>query len=213
MTVRNRFRLFSQPPEKTPIFHRRSYLLALENFKQNKQIFSDFNVPLNGQRTHPVCDMQYGSKKLSWNGCELIAVCNVMNMCGFPQHFPQLILEFELNRMHYILPSGYFGTDPKRLKRYFKAHDVPFLAVRNPSDFKEKAAGGVYRCGIISFWNNKRSKHRLDFFSGGLHTTAYRYENGKYLVYNLFSDDTSPRVFDDISEVYKDRRFIIGYIS
>lgn len=195
-----------------PFSGRKALEKAQSNMKINSEAFGRRRGLLHGQKTQPLCDMYYGKYSLGWNGCEIIAAANVMEMCGLPQYFPQVIFEFELNRMHYIFPSGYWGTSPKRLGRFFSAHGLSFKRIFPKKEFVQNSAGGKHSCGIVSFWNNKKSDHGADFFSGGLHTVAYRYDNGKYLVYNLYGRDTSPREVESIAEVFSDRRFIVGYV-
>jgi hypothetical protein len=92
---------------------------------------------------------------------------------------------------------------------------MPYRSFRNGEQFAKYAKTEKASCGIISFWNNERSTakfHGLDFFSGGLHTVAYIYRAGRFYVYNLYGKDTSVRSFSNISDVYSDNRFIIGYI-
>lgn len=186
---------------------------TIENYKKNSLAFECYNAKmLHGQKTVPLRDMVYGTYPLSWNGCELIAVANVCALLGKPVPLPQVIYEFELNRMHYVFPSGYWGTAPKLLYRFMDKHGLEYQSCRSAKDFVSAAENSF--CGIVSFWNNKRSTAKLgglDFFSGGLHTVAYSRKNGRFYVYNLYSRDRSARIFKDISEIYREKRFIIGY--
>ena len=189
---------------------------TMENFSHNTAVFAAHRCRLlHGQRTKPLCDMRYGTYPLSWNGCELIACYNCAVLLGRQVSFPQVVFEFELNKMHYLFPNGYWGTAPKKLWYFFKKHDMPFRSFRDGTQFAKYAKTERASCGIISFWNNELSEaklHGLDFFSGGLHTVAYNYRAGRFYTYNLYGGDTTVRSFADISEAYSDKRFIIGYI-
>ena len=187
---------------------------AEKNYRHNLAVFSGYDSQrINGQGTEPMCRMIYGTMPLSWNGCELISVCNAMNMLGRNVALPQVILEFELNRMHYVFPSGYWGTAPKKLGRYFDHHGVAYEKHRSAENFTK--AWDSFTCGIVSFWNNKRSEsalHGLDFFSGGIHTVAFESSKNGILVYDYYNNDRRPRSFRSVQEVYEDRRFIVGYV-
>ncbi|EXM37457.1 hypothetical protein RASY3_12735 [Ruminococcus albus SY3] len=189
---------------------------TMENLAHNTAVFAGSKCRLlHGQSTKPLCDMRYGTYPLSWNGCELIACYNCAVLLGRKITFPQVVFEFEINKMHYIFPNGYWGTAPKKLWYFFKKHDMPYRSFRNGEQFAKYAKTEKASCGIISFWNNERSTakfHGLDFFSGGLHTVAYIYRAGRFYIYNLYGKDTSVRSFANISDVYSDNRFIIGYI-
>ena len=183
---------------------------AEQNLKKNTAAFGAHRGLVHGQRTKPACDMVYGTYPMSWNGCELIAVANVMELLGKPVPLPQVVYEFELNRMHYLFSSGYWGTGPKALGRYFDAHGIAYSSARRPRDLEALAKNST--CGIISFWNNKRKgRVMINFFSGGLHTVAYRYDGRRYYLYNLHSYDQGPRAVPDLREAYEGKRFIIGY--
>ena len=187
-----------------------------DNLEHNSSTFATYKAKLlHGQRTEPLCDMKYGTYPLSWNGCELIACYNCAAMLGKDVSFPQVVYEFELNKMHYLFTNGYWGTAPKKLWYFFDRHDMKYRSYRDGAQFAKYAKTERASCGIISFWNNERSKaklHGMDFFSGGLHTVAYRYRAGRFYTYNLYGNDKATRVFADISEAYRDKRFIIGYI-
>ncbi len=195
------------------ILRKKRFERTRANYEKNTRVFSAHKGKLlHGQGTEPLCSMVYGKMPFSWNGCELIAVANVMEMLTGVQDLPRVVYEFELNNMHYVFPSGYWGTAPKKLYRYFDSHGIAYNSYRKAEDFE--AAAENSSCGIVSFWNNKRSQARLwglDFFSGGLHTVAYRRSGGKYYVCNLYSKDTSPGIYSDISQIYLEKRFIIGY--
>jgi hypothetical protein len=92
---------------------------------------------------------------------------------------------------------------------------MPYRSFRNGEEFAKNAKTSRTSCGIISFWTNDLSTakfHGLDFFSSGLHTVAYKCRAGRFYTYNLYNSDKSVRSFTDIGDVYKDNRFIIGYI-
>ena len=186
---------------------------AKKNYRHNLAMFSGYERErINGQGTEPMCRMIYGTMPLSWNGCELISVCNAMNMLGRNEALPQVILEFELNRMHYVFPSGYWGTAPKKLGRYFDSHGVAYE--KHPSAEEFTRAWESFTCGIVSFWNNNRSEsalHGLDFFSGGIHTVAFKVTDGGALVYDYCNHDLRPRMFESPAQLYQGRRFIVGY--
>lgn len=194
----------------------RRFRRTCDNLTHNTEVFASCkNKLLNGQRTEPVCNMRYGTYPMSHNGCEIIACYNAAAMLGREVAFPQAVFEFELNNMHFLFPNGYWGTAPKKLWYFFDAHDMPYTSFRNGEQFASAAKTKRPSCGIISFWNNKRSTAKLwglDFFSGGLHTVAYRYKGGRFYVYNLFGKDSGARAMGDIADAYREKRFIIGYI-
>lgn len=194
----------------------RRFKRTCDNLEHNAEVFAENKSRLlNGQQTEPICRMRYGTYPLSHNGCELIACYNAAVMLGKDITFPQVVYEFELNKMHYLFTNGYWGTAPKKLWYFFDEHGMRYTSCRRGDVFAAAAKTELPSCGIISFWNNKRSEARLgglDFFSGGLHTVAYRYKGGRFFVYNLFGRDLGSRKMEDIADAYREKRFIIGYI-
>lgn len=187
-----------------------------DNFVHNTKVFAGCSKRLlHGQRIEPVCNMRYGIYPISYNGCEMIACYNAAVMLGKEISFPRVVYEFELNKMHFIFPSGCWGTAPKKLWYFFDKHDMPYISMRNGDAFARAAKTDRPSCGIISFWNNDRSTAKpwgLDFFRGGLHTVAYRFKGGKFYLFNLYGRDRSVRMLKNIADVYRDKKFIMGYI-
>ena len=170
-------------------------------------------ILLHGQGNEPMLSMKYGRYSMKWNGCEIIACANVLTFLGRGELLPQIVREFMLNGMTFLFPSGYWGTAPKQLWRFFESRGIAYRSCRRTDELEREAAQA--ECGIVSFWNNRLSTARLrglDFFSGGLHTVAFRRTVRGYEVYDLHTYDTSPRRFSTLSEIYEDKRFIIGYL-
>ncbi|MBR1382522.1 MAG: hypothetical protein IJ555_01725 [Ruminococcus sp.] len=189
---------------------------AISNFENNKREFTPLkDSMLHGQGTAVLKRLTYGTHSLEWCGCELIACANALKMSGHYMPLPQVIYEFELNRMHYIFPSGYFGTAPRKMTRFFDYHDIPYDKFDKASELEEHLSGMDSACGILSFWNRTRESCKLfplQFFTKGLHTVAFEKHHSKIYVYNRRNGAESASVYGDISEVYADRRFITGFV-
>jgi hypothetical protein len=167
---------------------------------------------LNGQKLRPLCRFRYGKYPMSHCGCEIIAVYNVMQLLHMPQDLAQLICEFEVNKLAFLFDSALFGSDPKKLRRFFDAHGVGYEYYTDRQHFYDNASRSAF--GIVGFWINTYSKHPLNKFSSGLHTVAYTIDkqSGEVSVYNRYNGDTRARVYRDMRELIDDRRFIAGYL-
>lgn len=81
--------------------------------------------------------------------------------------------------------------------------------------FLKKIISKKNKCGIFSFWNNKRKDHPIDFISGGLHTVAYSYDakTKKIKTFNLYNSDTKVRFYtvNELRNYLYQYVFIIGY--
>ena len=189
---------------------------AEKNYIHNKEAFT---IPagkmLHGQGTDVLKRLVYGTHSLEWCGCELIAVANTLTLTGHKKLLPEVIYEFELNMMQFIFPSGYFGTSPRKMKRFYDHHGIPYHSFNSAALLEGYLKDKDKVCGILSFWNRERAGSRLflfKFFTKGLHTVAFEKKYGKVYVYNRSNSVTAARQYNSVSEVFADRRFITAYV-
>jgi len=135
----------------------RSFLTKYKNVNErynfNKKTCGSYRNYILGQGLNPVSNMVYGaSRRLISNvGCELIAVYNALKWLGHYQSFSQVILEAEMNDLPWF--NGRFGTDPKDLYLYFKAHNIKYKKYEKLDEFRKKMRHS--KVGIISQWNKR----------------------------------------------------------
>ena len=182
------------------------------NNLHNHSVLEGTNTALvNGQNTEPVRLMRYGRNLMNHCGCEIIAVYNIMQLLSKPVPLPDIISEFELNRMSVLFFSTFCGSSPKKIGRYFDAHKIAYKYCKHKDDFIRRSDSS--ELGIVSFWVNTYSKHRFNRFGSGLHTVAFKKDkSAKLTVYNRYNDDTAPREYDNVACLLQDRRFIAGYL-
>ena len=78
-------------------------------------------------------DMYYGSATVSYSGCEVIAVYNVLRaLTGREPSLPKLIAAFEKNGMIFY---GNLGTDPGEMKYFLQKHRFLVEEFTNPAEF------------------------------------------------------------------------------
>lgn len=147
---------------------------------------------INGQHLYPYSKMKYGSLSMDVNGCEIIATYNLMKFLKKYTYFPMLVAEFSINRMQWNF--GYFGTNPEKLSKYFKAHDVKFTKYSTRRSFEKSNKKHKYY--IVSYWNEYAP-------SGGIHTVAVRrISDKKFEVYNYDLDIKKTSYIKSIGELY-----------
>ena len=189
---------------------------AETNYEHNKAAFTiGKGKMLHGQGTKVLKTLIYGTHSLEWCGCELIAVANTLTLTGHDMLLPEVIYEFELNMMHFIFPSGYFGTAPRKMKRFYDFHAIPYHSFNNALLLEEYLKDKEKVCGILSFWNRERETCKffpLQFFTKGLHTVAFEKKYGKIYVYNRSNSVTAARQYLSVGEVFAGRRFITAYV-
>ncbi|MBR6337247.1 MAG: hypothetical protein IKR76_05880 [Ruminococcus sp.] len=189
---------------------------AERNYEANKAAFVGLEGKmLHGQGGDHIKKLVYGTHSLEWCGCELIAVANTMLLTGREAQLPEIIREFELNKMHQLLPSGYFGTSPKKVKYYYDFHSYPYKTFTTAAQADEYLADNDKVCGVLGFWIAEKTgspfKDML-FFLKGQHTVAFEKKYGKIYVYNRYNSVTSAKQFDSISDMMGTRRLIVAYV-
>ena len=86
------------------------------NFLLNVQYqFDDY---VYGQANGPVSNMNYGFRKMWYNGCEIIAVYNALKFLGKFEYIYYIIHDFELSGG--IWGDGFLGTKPSAIGEYMK---------------------------------------------------------------------------------------------
>ena len=189
---------------------------AVQNYEANKTAFVGLEGKmLHGQGGEHIKKLVYGTHSLEWCGCELIAVANTMLLTGRDVQLPEIIYEFELNRMHKFVSSGYFGTSPKVLGRYYDFHGYPYKTFKTAAATDEFLADKNKVCGVLGFWIAEKTGNFFKdmlFFTKGLHTVAFEKKYDKIYVYNRYNSVTGARQYDSISDVIGTRRLIVAYV-
>ncbi len=182
------------------------------NYQENCRLWAECSAEqCCAQGMAPINCMRYGAHPFSWNGCGILAMFHVLRFLGQKEPLPDLIWQFECNRMPWFLPGAHFGTNPARLGRVLRAKGIGYSMTRTKAEFLQNAANGEHRCGIVSYWNHRISQHPFCFFGGGMHTVAYQFRDGRYEVYNVGEQDTRPRYMESLGELLEDRRMTVGY--
>ncbi|MBE6038448.1 MAG: hypothetical protein E7218_04515 [Anaerofustis stercorihominis] len=140
---------------------------------------------------HNYTDMYYGKVTVSYSGCGVIAVYNILNCFGTERemNLAYLIKEFETDGM---VLSGRGGTSPLAAYDYFLRHGYN---VRFTADINEvqNITADAY---IATIYNNK------DDISRNIHSIAIvRNENGRFIALNCDCNGTIPEEYESIHEL------------
>lgn len=141
-------------------------------------------VELKGKRLY--------TAKADLTACEVIAVYNALIYLGHPRRFEQVKREFFRRGALTLWFLGFFGGNPYTIKRVLKSFGV----AHEPVSVDGMSRDGAY---IISFFNGKHPS---------LHTVFCTRKDGKWLVYNLHSNDRRLMPFDP---KMVQQQFIRGY--
>lgn len=165
------------------------------NFKKNCQV----ELPegfLNGQSMGKLAEMRYGLTSVAHGGCGTLAVYNALVALGRPEPLPKVIRELEIYAETFF---AFLGTTPYFLQIYFRRHKVPLhLTLSYKKTFASKYA-------VVAFWTKR------PFLSGAHVVFVERLDNGKYRVYNRYSNRDHAYDLDSPEELTTRGRMIAGY--
>ena len=146
---------------------------------------------INGQACGTVADFRYGLCRMSFNGCEVIAVYNALVWLGIPHKLADIAAYMERFRML----MGLFGCSPFKIGRALSHFGAECKKIKDPSQ------ASAY---VVSFWTKRR------FFSS-IHTVfCVKTENGTE-VYNSSNSSTDVRIYEDIRQYIGKKRPIAVY--
>ena len=131
---------------------------------------------------HKYIDMTYGKKRLSENGCGLIAVYNVIYFLTKNENidFPAIVKALEYDG---IILSGLFGTSSKAIDDYLKRQGFKTKSSSKMSEYDY--IGNYFDAFVLTILNNKND------IAAGMHFVAITKENGGYTVHNNGYQSTS----------------------
>ena len=174
-------------------------MLEKKNYEVNKNIYPGPGV-INGQGCGEVSKMRYGLFPMSYNGCEMIAIYNLMFLEGFgEQNLAEICLE--------MYPKsgvlwGIFGSDTFRLHKYFDVRGIETERFLKRDKFFDRLLTSKY--GMITFWNAKNPFK-------GIHTVCVEKTDSGIKVYNRYNSKDYPYEYKTVAEVVDKSRFICGY--
>ena len=170
------------------------------------------------QNTGFASKLFYGEKKLSYNGCELIAAYNVLKYLGKYMSIIKVIYYAEMNDwfLFPIVPTGVFGTSPRKMSSLFDEKGLNYKTYANyeSEDFKKEIENGKI---CIATYSNKEKILSTDaIYNFMIHTFAFYYDKKtkKYYVYNGYTaSNYSTRAYSAYDSLRaKGRFFLYGYV-
>lgn len=118
--------------------------------------------------------------KANLTACEVISVYNALIYLGRPKRFETVRREFLRCGALTLWFFGFFGGNPYSIKRVLNSFDIAYETVSHDQMTRD----GEY---IISFFNGKHPSY---------HTVFCTRADGKWLGYNIHSNDRRPMPFD-----------------
>lgn len=152
---------------------------------------TEFGCMINGQGRGAVSAYRYGICRMSFNGCEVIAVHNALVYLKTPQKLSDIAFYMERFRMLF----GFFGCNPYRIGKaleHFGARTERLKNAENASAF------------IIVFWT------KIPFLSS-VHTVFCIRRKCGIDAYNAFNSSSGAVTYKNIEELIGKRKPIAAY--
>jgi len=174
-------------------------MLGKLNYKVNRTI--DLGEgPVNGQGCGQVSQMRLGFFPMAYNGCELIAIYNLLLLNGRKGH-RLCDIAHEMYAPAWAL-CGVFGSNVYVLDLYFRRHGIPCEKTLSRDEFIKRL--DEKGCGIVSMWN---AHHPFK----GIHTVCVEKTDAGIRVYNRYNGTDHPVEYSSLDEVVDKPRFMCGY--
>lgn len=146
---------------------------------------------INGQALGDHAKLKYGLFSMSYNGCEVISVCNALEYLG-----KNVTLD-EVRRymLRFCVLLGLFGSNVYRIGKALKHFGVKYSYGKSAENAK---------AFIISSWKGKT-------FRSSIHTVFCVRENGKIKVYNRYNSCPHEKYYSSEKEIFDGCRVLAVY--
>lgn len=168
-------------------------MITEKNYRKNSNLYekSFYGRMINGQAVDYVSGMRYGICRMSFNGCEVIAVHNALVYLQKARPVYEIARYMERFRML----AGFFGCNP------FKIGDaLEHFGVK----YKKSGRIGSPELFIVSFWTGRR-------FMSTIHTVFCVHERNGILVWNRYNNCPDVRFYRNNSEFIGQKKIIAVY--
>lgn len=167
-------------------------MLRKRRFRRNKVLEQSMQGGyINGQGMGIVSRMRYGICRMSFNGCECIAVYNAMVYLGKNPELSEIVLRLESYRIFF----GIFGCNP---------HKIGKVLNKLGADFRKAGSADENGAYIISYWTGKK-------FLSSLHTVFCVKSDNCLKIYNRRNNSQEPHFCRCAEELTKGKKAISVY--
>lgn len=168
-------------------------MITENNYRNNLNLYkkSFYGRMINGQAVDYVSGMRYGICRMSFNGCEVIAVHNALVYIKKAHSICEISQYMEKFRML----AGFFGCNPHKVGNALGHFGVKYEKSRKIDNSE------IF---IVSFWTGRR-------FLSTIHTVfCVRNKNG-IIVYNRYNNCPDVRLCRNNSDVAGQKKIIAVY--
>lgn len=168
-------------------------MITENNYRHNLNLYkkSFYGRMINGQAVDYVSGMRYGICRMSFNGCEVIAVHNALVYMKKSRPVYEIARYMEKFRML----AGFFGCSPFKV-----GNALEHFGIECEKSYRTENS----KIFIVSFWTGRR-------FLSAIHTVfCVRNENG-ILVYNRYNNCPDARLCRNDYDIAGQKKIIAVY--
>lgn len=168
-------------------------MITEKNYRYNSNLYrkSFYGRMINGQAVDYVSAMRYGICRMSFNGCEVIAVHNALVYMNKPCPVYEIARYMERFRML----AGFFGCNPFEIGKALEHFGI---------ECEKSKRIGNSQAFIISFWTGRR-------FLSTIHTVFCVRDKNGILVRNRYNNCTDVRFYRSSPEFIGQKKIIAVY--
>lgn len=168
-------------------------MICRNNYRHNISLYDESfsGRMINGQAVDYVCGMRYGLCRMSFNGCEVIAVNNAL------VYLKKAVPIYEISRYmeRFRMLSGIFGCNPYKIGKALEHFGIEC------SYSRKIERSGIF---IVSFWTGRR-------FLSSIHTVFCVSHNNVITVYNRYNNCTEAKTYRNSSSIAEQKKIIAVY--
>lgn len=154
------------------------------------------NQLIYNQKKIPKSKWRYGFRSSAATGCGWIAVHNALVLMGY-QVYPERLIRYFEQQFPFI--NGNLGTVFLGPALYLKKRGFGVKVSVSRKSFDELGKNSDV-CILFYRWRNK--------WKFGAHFTAVRYQDGRFVGYNTYSNSTGPDEYgESLAEFLKKRKY------
>lgn len=166
-----------------------------------RAVMSDFE-PISGQKLCEYSSRRFGWRTIASNGCSVLAIYNALGLCGYPMTFEKIHAQ-----LHRWYRPRWFGIFPWRIRRFFKKNSIACRTFKKPIQLEPLLKTGG--AAVLTYWNATFFGRIPNIFAGA-HSVAVHYD-GRFTVYNRFSNRTKVYSFNALHELLHSRKLIKAF--
>ena len=149
------------------------------------------------QKDIPKEKWRYGFRSSAATGCGWIATHNALRLMGYPSNPKKLIRYYE---WHFPLINGNFGTFILNIVFFFKQRNFKVKLIGSAKKFDDAAKNSDVNI-LFYGWREK--------YKFGIHYVTVRYDNGRFLGYNTYSNSSArpDNLGNSLQKFLKEKRY------